>query len=144
MFTLQRPQFPLTLTGLNWLIDHLEQNGSVSQCRWSETVRKFAQTLNNKQNHRVHCACDTMSIALAFPLNSFGREKHLRQHQGVLRSVVVVQGGLLGVHLIVDDGQLAQALDKCVRFWREDCGQEGQINIIVVNSPQELKRAMTL
>ena len=46
---------------------------------------------------------------------------HLRQDQGVLRPVVVIQAGLLGVQLIVDDGQLTQALHKRIGFWGEHC-----------------------
>lgn len=87
---------------------------AVWQCRRSETVRKTKPPYV------------TISILVAFLLNSFGREQHLRQDQGVLWSVVVVQRGLLGVQLVVDDGQLAQALHKCVWFWCEDCGPEGK------------------
>lgn len=47
---------------------------------------------------------------------------YLRQNQGVLRSIVVIQTGLLGIHLIVDDGQLAQALHESIRFWGKHCG----------------------
>lgn len=63
------------------------------------------------------------SFKVALLLNSLGREKDLRQDQGVFGSIVVIQRGLLGVHLIVDDGQLAQPLHKCVCFWRENCRQ---------------------
>lgn len=47
---------------------------------------------------------------------------HLRQDQGVLRSIVVIHAGLLSVQFIVDDGQLAQALHKGISFWGKHCG----------------------
>lgn len=45
----------------------------------------------------------------------------LRQDQAVLRSVVLIQAGLLGVQLVVEDGQLAQAFHKGVGLWGEHC-----------------------
>lgn len=59
-------------------------------------------------------------------LNSFDRETDLRQDQGVLRSIVVIEAGLLGVHLVVDDGQLAQTLHKSICFRCKHCGFEKQ------------------
>lgn len=45
----------------------------------------------------------------------------LRQDQAVLRSVVFIHAGLLGIQLIMKDGQLAQALHKRIGFWGKNC-----------------------
>lgn len=41
---------------------------------------------------------------------------NLRQDQCVLESVVLVQAGLMGINLIMQDGQLTQALHKGIGF----------------------------
>lgn len=50
--------------------------------------------------------------------------EHLRQDEGVLRAVVLVHGGLLGVQLVMEDGQLAQALHKSISFGGKNCGSQ--------------------
>lgn len=47
--------------------------------------------------------------------------EHLRQDQGILRIIVVIQSGLLGVRLIMEDRQLAQDLHKSIGFWYKHC-----------------------
>ena len=85
---------------------------------------------------------------------------HLRQDQGAFIFVEVIQAGLLGIHRIMEDGQLAQTLHKSIGFRSKNCGLQQQkrvtfqglffVGLLIINergllvSQQHINTSLTL